>query len=518
MIARTIALSVLMAELCSTSPLLAASPVRLSLSNATDYATIVVVNTNLLKGIGMGAGGAYRILRAEDIEFLHEALNERLLLAPGTGWFYYAGKINQIADTGMVPYESKTYAHRYGEWPETIASNSAWQTSYSSAHAFDVDNGAWQGKGFVPSSFALWTGGALSPSTNAWLRNGYDAASDIRAVFSENSRLFPTNELPSIPTFDGVPDFATMTNAYALLDSPYVQTALHIEMPLKSRCAHSSELSVAIDYIDATYQYAEYQIPGTGDYGRYVSGYTLTNTTWASTNIVPGSMDVLSWYAEHEIDFRTPWDIEYTSADRIGGKVHVLTPYKARDSYSTTLPDSGTAWRLKIELLRGWDGNGQRLYNTNLVVSAYAVLALKCTSTTTERRDYAIPELPSTTTTSNLVRNVTVCLDLGELNMVGGASNVWEAATTPFDIAQTFRTAIAYAERAGAWDHRFFPQVPIPNPVVCDPNDYPKTTTSSYGSTGHGVSIHSHTMQCVKIYFILLISPTYHARVLGTAQ
>ena len=52
MITRTIALSALMVELCSTSPLLAASPVRLSLSNATDYATIVVVNTNLLKGIG----------------------------------------------------------------------------------------------------------------------------------------------------------------------------------------------------------------------------------------------------------------------------------------------------------------------------------------------------------------------------------------------------------------------------------------------------------------------------------
>ena len=123
--------------------------------------------------------------------------------------------------------------------------------------------------------------------------------------------------------------------------------------------------------------------------------------------------------------------------------------------------------------------------------------------------------MPSTTATSNLVRNVTVCLDLGELTMVGGAANVWEAATTPFDVDQTFRTAIAYAEIAGAWDHRLFPQVPISNPMVCDPNDYPKTTTSSSGGTGRGVSIHSHTMQCVKIYFILLVSPTYHARVLG---
>ena len=138
MTARTIALSALMVELCSTSPLLSASPVRLSLSNATDYATIVVVNTNLLKGIGMGAGGAYRILRAEDIEFLHEALNERLLLAPGTSWVTFFGKINQIADTGMVPYESKTYFHFYVPWWEIIASNSVWQTSYSSAHAFDV--------------------------------------------------------------------------------------------------------------------------------------------------------------------------------------------------------------------------------------------------------------------------------------------------------------------------------------------------------------------------------------------
>lgn len=515
MTARTIALSALMVELCSTCPLLAASPVRLSLSNATDYATIVVVNTNLLKGIGMGAGGAYRILRAEDIEFLHEALNERLLLAPGEPWFvHYVGKINQIADTGMVPYESKTFAHSRGEWPETIASNSAWQTSYSSAYAFDVDHGV-GGKGFVPSSFALWTGGALSPSTNSWLRNGYDASSDIRAVFSDDSRLFPTNELPSIPTFDGVPDFVTMTNAYALLDSPYVRTGLYVEEPVKSRCSYTNIIDVVNNYESVvSNQYTQYQIPGTGDYGRYMSGYTATNVTYSTTYFSRGSMDALYWYAEHEIHLDTPWSVEYTSADRHGGKVHALAPYKQTDLNSTTLPDSGTAWRLKVELLRGWDGNGQRLYNTNLVVSAYAVLALKCTSTTTERRDYAIPELPSTTATSNLVRNVTVCLDLGELTMVGGAANVWEAATTPFDVAQTFRSAIAFAETRSAFDHGLFKQVPISNPVVCDPNDYPKTTTSSYGSTGHGVSIHSHTMQCVKIYFILLISPTYHARVL----
>jgi len=510
MTARIIALSVLMAELCSTSPLLAASPVRLSLSNATDYATIVVVNTNLLKGIGMGAGGAYTTLRAEDITFLQEALTERLLLAPGTWMTIFGGR----EESGMVPRELTVWRHWYEDWPDVIAKESAWPISFSNEAAFPVNSG-YAGRGFVPSSFALWTGGARSASTNAWMRNGYDAASDIRAVFSDDSRLFPTNELPSIPTFDGVPDFATMTNAYALLDSPYVRTALYVEEPLKSRCAYTNIIDAVNNYDSVvSNQYTQYQIPGTGDYGRYMSGYTATNVTYSTTDFSRGSMDALYWYAEHEIHLDTPWSVEYTSADRHGGKVHALAPYKETDLNSTTLPDSGTAWRLKVQLQRGWDGNGQRLYNTNLVVSAYAVLALKCTSTTTERRDYAIPELPSTTATSNLVRNVTVCLDIGELTMVGGAANGWEAATTPFDVAQTFRTAIAYAEIAGAWDHRLFPQVPISNPVVCDPNDYPKTTTSSSGGTGRGVSIHSHTMQCVKIYFILLVSPTYHARVL----
>lgn len=515
--ARTIALSALMVELCSTSPLLAASPVRLSLSNATDYATIVVVNTNLLKGIGMGAGGAYRILRAEDIEFLHEALNERLLLAPGTAWFEsYIGRPNEMPDTGMVPYESKTYAHWYGEWPETIASNSAWQTSYSSVYAFDVDHLG--GKGFVPSSFAPWTGGALSAATNAWLRNGYDAASDIRAVFSGESRLFPTNDLPIIPTFDGVPDFATMTNAYALLDSPYVRTTLDVIEPLKSRCTYSNELSVAIDYIDVTYQYTEYQIPGTSGTAMYASGYTETPSSYSDTYRSSGNMDVLVWYATHEVEYDTPYDTEYTSAERKGGKVHVLTPYKARDSHSTTLPDVSTPWRMGVRLLRGWDASG-RLYNTNLAIRAYAVLALKCTSSTTTSRHYAIPEVPTTSTSSNLVRNVTVCLDLGALSIVGGETvdrgvPVYEATTTPFDIAQTFRTAIAYAETNGAFDHGLFDQVPIPAPAICDPADYPATTTTSAGGVGTATSVHEHAMQCVKIYFILLISPTYHARVL----
>ena len=159
MTARIIALSALMVELCSTCPLFAASPVRLSLSNATDYAAIVVVNTNLLKGIGMGAGGAYRILRAEDVEFLHEALAERLLLAPGTWTSIFSGD----GETGMVPHESPIWRHWYGAWPDTIA-ESAWPMSYSNETAFAVNDG-YAGRGFVPSSFAMNTRPADSPST-----------------------------------------------------------------------------------------------------------------------------------------------------------------------------------------------------------------------------------------------------------------------------------------------------------------------------------------------------------------
>ena len=177
-----------------------------------------------------------------------------------------------------------------------------------------------------------------------------------------------------------------------------------------------------------------------------------------------------------------------------------------------------------VRMRRGWDASGSYLYNTNLAIRAYAVLALKCTSSTTTSRRYAIPEVPTTSTSSNLVRNVTVCLDLGELSIVEGETGdrgvpvVYEAATTPFDIAQTFRTAIAYAETNGAFDHGLFAQVPIPDPAICDPSDYPETTTKSTGGGGTATSVHEHAMQCVKIYFILLISPTYHARVLGTAQ
>ena len=74
---------------------------------------------------------------------------------------------------------------------------------------------------------------------------------------------------------------------------------------------------------------------------------------------------------------------------------------------------------------------------------------------------------------------------------------------------------IAFAETNGAFDHRFFAQVPIPDPAICDPADYPATTTTSTGGGGTATSVHEHAMQCVNIYFILLISPTYHARVLG---
>ena len=493
MIARIIALSVLMAELCSTCPLLAASPVRLSLSNATDYATIVVVNTNLLKGIGLA---------------------ERLILAPG----HYTYSDNHAISTGngMVPHKSYWFVHGFIS-PERIA-EVAWPMSYSNETAFAVDDGFAQ-YGFVPSSFAPWTGGALSAATNAWLRNGYDAASDIRAVFSADSRLFPTNTLPRIPTFDGIPDFATMTNAYALLDSPYVQTALYVEGPVASLCAYSNELSVAIDYIDVTYQFTEYQIPGTNITDRYASGYTETPSSY--THTYRGTGSVFNWYATHEVEYYTPYDIEYTSAEQKGGKVHVLTPYKARDAYSTTLPDVSTPWRMYVWMRRGWDASGNYLYNTNLAIRAYAVLALKCTSSTTTSRRYAIPEVPTASTSSNLVRNVTVCLDLGELSIVEGETVdrgvpvVYEAATTPFDIAQTFRTAIAYAETNGAFDHGLFAQVPILDPAICDPADYPETTTKSTGGGGTATSVHEHAMQCVKIYFILLISPTYHARVLG---
>ena len=523
MIARTIALSVLMVELCSTSPLLAASPVRLSLTNAADYVSTIPVNSNLIQGIGMGAGGAYTTLRAEDVEFLFSAAIER---------FYFAakGRSDPWVDFGRIYPEIARVPARpiTGEVSGHIISNS-FPVSWNDGERLRVLGGR---HGFVPPDFDLWCDYQRSESTNGWMRGGFDAATDIRAVFLHDARPFTPEELE--PAFaltnllSHVPNLHDLTNAYAVIGGSLCSNLLAsgtIESgsypAYLSRCTNRYETvfdSVEVSNITyATYSYG-------GRQHQYATGYTLyPRQTGSASGVVPQGPD-MTCYKERIVTYHTPYSVRQTG--QTTGEYKPLPPYKSNDQVSLSSPGSGGPWSIVFALVAGTAPGGDPgvhpQYNTNIITRAYLVSLWECV---TERR-----EIRSTTSflpaysfaTSSVVRAIT-SYPIGQLVPVAGnaahSNDLWQTSGE----YEGFGTGVAdvqmaFYEVASGYFDKPFADVNISDPLIVRPEDFPPVATNDLAAsyrTVYAQTLYSHTLRSVKNYVVMLVTPTYHARVLG---
>ena len=524
MTARTIALSALMVELCSISPLLAASPVRLSLTNAADYVSTIPVNTNLIKGIGMGAGGAYTTLRAEDVEFLVSATVERFHFASHSG--------SSWTDLGAIDcYVGRIPSCLVDGYPSAHMISNSYPATWNDRDRLGVP-ASYGRHGFVPPDFDLWMDYQRSESTNGWMRGGFDAATDIRAVFLHDARPFTPEELE--PAFaltnllSHVPNLHDLTNAYAVIGGSLCSNLLAsgtIESgsypAYLSRCTNRYETafdSVEVSNITyATYSYG-------GRQHQYATGYTLyPRQTGSASGAVPQGPD-MTCYKERIVTYHTPYSVRQTG--QTTGEYKPLPPFKSNDQVSLSSPGSGGPWSIVFALVAGTaPGGGPGVhpqYNTNIITRAYLVSLWECV---TERR-----EIRSTTSflpaysfaTSSVVRAIT-SYPIGQIVPVAGnaahSNDLWQTSGE----YEGFGTGVADVQRAfyevasGYFD-KPFADVDISNPLIVRPEDFPPVATDDLTAsyrTVYAQTLYSHTLRSVKNYVVMLVTPTYHARVLG---
>ena len=530
MTARTIALSALMVELCSTCPLLAAAPVALSLTNAADYIATVPVNSNLIQGVGMGAGGAYRVTRAEDIEFLHTALQERIMLAaepiPGLiySWYNEPGRVPRASDDNYL-WE----AVRLRDFRTTYLA------ADTNATDFAVNSSTYFGSfGFVPPNWQPWTGYLKITGTNGWERNGYDAASDIRAVFDQTGSVgVPTNDIPTNLVFVGALSLAQITNTYAVLDSGVFDTILRGSEPVSTCLATNVTIrgwqGNAIDY-----DYTNYTV---GDYsGRYASGGTPgPDQQYFSTNKTTVSARTMACHSERASYFLTIHGLQYSTEPTPdnpypGGRLHVAAPIFETHNFDESLPDGGDLWRSMLAVVAGYTNvvaSAGRICYTNMTVRAYLVCCWTCTTADRWQKNFNIPDMTNEIVTANHVTRLLSSHDLGAFECTGetresrfyATPNVWRAVSSRVDDIQ--REALLAAEALACFEGRFFRRPPVEEFKIL-PSEYPATCSNGWfgckAGTGFAIRTRRNEFAADKVYLLLLVRPTYHARVLGPAS
>jgi hypothetical protein len=368
--------------------LLAAAPVALSLTNAADYVATVPVNSNLIQGVGMGKDGAYRTVRAEDMEFLRTAFVERM--------YYAADPFSPGLDVSGL--ESARVPVKQWEifWPGIVDLDFRLSQPESDPVRFRPgdDKTRSSSYGFVPASWEPWTGYLKTAGTNGWVRNGYDASTDIRAVFdSPNSDGISTNDVPRGSTNDvsrglliaGALSLATITNAYALIQGGLFDCILRSGPP-RDDSMTTNAVSQYYEFSDAAYNYTSYSV---GDYtGQYLSSLTMGadySYTNMSSSVAGPSMTCSSG---RRVVYNTPYGLEYTTAPTPanrypGGIIHTLQPYRDMQIISESLPDAGGNWKVALALRRSSYFLPDSINTNHISVSAWLVCCWSCTTTDT---------------------------------------------------------------------------------------------------------------------------------------
>ncbi len=505
----------------SAASTLAAAPVALSLTNAADYVSTIPVMTNLIKGVGMGEGGAYRTIRGEDAEFLASAVIERWRFASGSGTSW-----TELGNTDH--YQARVPSRVY--WPDyedSMISNSypaSWGTALTPGSPYARH-------GFVPSDFDIWSDYRRSETTNGWVRTGLDARTDIRAVFASGASGFAEEDIPYGITniFRSVPIFAVVTNVYAAISSDLCATILASASvydgqgsDLRSCTTNAYLLSYPghsdvrkFTYTSYTWDGNSYDVP---------SAYTLRDLSYSDFK---GSWEMgqsMDCWIQREVTYSTPFGVRRTGEST--GTPQVLEPYKSYESVESCLPSNGAPWTVRFAVVAG-KIDSTPLYNTNIVAQAWLVSLVECTSTWTWEWTLGISSDWQTETTSTVSRAI-ASFPLGNLAFDPRQttfSNVSNTLWSSSGLYAGYGTGVCDTQRA-LWrngnlffDNYSAENVEIANPRTITAADYPSTVTNGWGTSrvlyGQARTTRRHQLTSVKNYAVLLVNPVYFARIIG---
>lgn len=496
-------------------------PVALSLTNAADYVSTIPVNSNLIEGIGMGAGGAYTTLRAEDAEFLTAAFVERFYFASGSGGRY---TVSGAVDHHLARLPSKASIVEDGE---SMISNSypvSWGVAINPALG-----GTYDRHGFVPANFPIWDSCAPSETSDGWTRNGYGATNDLRAVFGAGATGFDVNDIPFAITnlFRHFPTMAAVTNAYSVIASSLcsniLATASVYDLESWASCTtntHSFNNLERDDITNITYQTYSY------------AGETYGIPIAYATRTVPGSQTKYNTRVNQSMrcfvslneSWETPFGVRRTGES--SGVVNTLQPFRASAQIESSLPSNGTPWTVSFAVVAGSRDSFDPVFNTNLVAKAWLVSLWECTSTLRFEWTLGLDGTWQTETTSTVSRALS-SYPLGQLvfgpqSQYSNYSNFLWSTNGPFEGFGTgvFDTQNAFVDVSDSFfDTGSFTDVSISSPKIVVSSDFPSTVTNGWGRnmTNYGIaySYRRHELRSVANYAVLIVTPQYFARVLG---
>lgn len=485
-------------------PLLIAA--ALSISNVTDYVCVTPASsTNMLLGVGIGSDGLYRTVRAEDLDFLAEAFAERMTAAE-----VFLGLPAFMDAPGRIPRQFfiTTDFEMTNCYPVTYGVTNRLATG--SPH------------GFVPASFAPWTGFYRCESPDGWIRNGYDAQHDIRAVFGDASIPYAVTNVPGPVALTNALAFAVMTNAYDVIEHGPFDAILN-EPDLFRRDGYSELTNSVItedSYTQVEYHNVNYQVQGRTRW--YTDSVTVTGThTQGSTNRVAKG-DFIGCRCEHEVMSVNRLTVKCDSIVGNAGTLFVTEPWALSETFVTERPVTSSAWRFVPRVQAYYDGG--MVYSTNLTVRAYLVILWDCLSERSCTGSYGVSGMPFDRgwSTNQVVKAITVT-DLGTLQksdplMTIGRAEVYVAGSTVDSIVTTTR---GFAEVSRCWRGRFFEHPVLENEQTLDPSDYPAHvdsgwaySTTMYDSSGFVNNFARNSLIARRIYCLAVIQPVYHARVL----
>ena len=485
-----------------------AAGVALSLSNAVDYISFPA-HSNLLQGVGMGAGAAYLVPRGEDMDFLQEAIRERIAACRSRGATYSMAYNYRLPFSRDVKVEysfiSNCYAATFSSELPPAAGGSE-TTIY----------------GFVPASLGI--GEVTVPihglNPEGWLLpNGLDPSQNVKALLTDQSELFNPRDIPRGFDFSRLLSLAEITNAYAWIDGPMCEALLASALPPDSP-QYNLTTNVDVDVYSygqvSNYTYTAYSLDGSQR--RYPSGYALypwprETTTVTNADVVGRDM---TCRRVRSVSYVTPIGLEYTSATTC--VFHVLSPYIQSDIQVDSLPGKGARWMFPVEIYLSYsEKTGGFVYEDDLTVTNASIVCLWTFKEREERRWSRIswaPLMPTNTVTET-VRHAVSCWALGELERIPGSRN-WIATGVNqggFGTGVSDIQSDAVDEFGSYWGWRSMSLDPgkvLPEHIPAEGSVQP-----GLGNMFEATCTTTLTKEitAAKVYFLLIVKPKWRARV-----
>lgn len=490
----------------------------LSLSNATDYVAITPASTsNMLQGVGIGSEGCYRTVRGEDADFLAEAVYERITAAAGyaRGSGTKLGKVPQKRQ--FITGDDVTNSFALTTMTGTNVMNDTYSPDRNSVF------------GYVPEDFAVWTGFAMSESTNGWVRNGYDASTDIRALLGDDSTPYKTADLPSVSSLTGMVSFVGVTNLYALVEKWPWKTILDVsEVVFDSRQSRlTNEYYSLSHWIDKEIEYVDYQI----DQDHWAIYYGSVRETGSRssedsyTYDLSFSKDNLKASSNTSIDYYGYPSVKKSSTGTTAGECHFVglaNPDFTQTRWMKPLPSSGCLITPSIAV--GSNSRKDGYWLTNVTTRCYLVVLWNCQATKERYGSTGVKNLsyPYAWKTNIINRAISVT-DLGIMSEHGrNGSPAKPMFVSSVTIDRMLSTALDAADASGAWPGGFYPATIQDRYLTAA--DYPASLPDGWSTIGGNTSsstsgnIAENSIYPEKIYCLSVVKPVFPARVLGNSR